>query len=89
MMHTADRAAGAFVTICLLRVVAAPSLSACSSLDYAEAMQWILLILLAIVVLTVVSFLIAALKWLLIIAAILVFVALVTSATSGRRSSLR
>lgn len=52
-------------------------------------MQWILLILLAIVVLTVVSFLIAALKWLLIIAAILVFVALVTRATSGRKSSLR
>ncbi|MBA2574789.1 MAG: hypothetical protein M3423_03990 [Actinomycetota bacterium] len=52
-------------------------------------MQWLLLILVAIVVLAVLSFVISALKWLLVLAAILVVLGLLTGVMPGRRSGIR
>ena len=58
-------------------------------LGYARFMQWLLLILVAIVVLAVLSFVISALKWLLVLAAILVVLGLLTGVMPGRRSGIR
>ena len=71
------------------RRLAARGDSASRLLGYARFMQWLLLILVAIVVLAVLSFVISALKWLLVLAAILVVLGLLTGVLPGRGSGIR